>query len=76
MSETTQNLLGLAESLVTYGRKKGADQVEVSIDQGSEFSVDIRNGDIEKLQEAGSKRLSLKVIKEQKVATASSSDWP
>ena len=75
MSETTQNLLGLAESLVTYGRKKGADQVEVSIDQGSEFSVDIRNGDIEKLQEAGSKRLSLKVIKEQKVATASSSDF-
>ena len=34
------DLLGLAESLVTYGKQKGADQVEVLIGEGSEFSVD------------------------------------
>jgi len=74
MKETNEKLLRLAEDLVAYGRKKGADQVEVSIGEGSEFSVDVREGNIEKLVEAGDKGLSLKVILDQKVATASSSD--
>lgn len=68
-------LLNLAEALVAYGRKKGADQVEVAIGEGTGFSVDVLEGSIEKLVEAGSKGLSLKVIKDEKVATASSSDF-
>lgn len=68
-------LLKLAEELVTYGRKKGADQVEISINEGSGFSVDVLEGKIEKLVEAGSKALHVKVIKEQRVASASSSDF-
>lgn len=74
MKKSNENLLRLAEDLVAYGRKKDADQVEVSVGEGSEFSVDVREGEIEKLVEAGSKGLSLKVIIDQKVATASSSD--
>ena len=74
MKKSNENLLRLAEDLVAYGRKKGADQVEVSVGEGSEFSVDVREGEIEKLVEASSKGLSLKVIIDQKVATASSSD--
>ncbi|MFH1940696.1 MAG: TldD/PmbA family protein, partial [bacterium] len=42
--------------------------------EGSEFSVDIREGNTEKLVEAGSKGLSLKIILDKKVATTSSSD--
>ncbi len=74
MRKTDETLMRLAEDMVAYGRKKGADEVEVSIGEGSEFSVDVRQGDIEKLVEAGSKGLRLKVILDNKVATASSSD--
>ena len=74
MNRTEKNLLLLAEELVFYGRKKGADQVEVAVGEGNEFSVEIREGVIENLIEAGSRGLSLKVILDQKVATASSSD--
>ena len=63
---TNKELLGLAESLVKYGRKKGADEVEVNIGLSREFSVDVRNGDIEKLQEAGDKGLSIQIIKDKK----------
>jgi len=75
MMKKDDTLLHLAEELVTYGRQKGADQVEVSINEGSEFSVDVREGNIEKLVEAGSKGLSLRVILDQRVANASSSDF-
>ena len=74
MNRSDKNLLLLAENLVFYGRKKGADQVEVSIGEGNEFSVEIREGEVERLVEAGSNGLSLKVILDRKVATASSSD--
>ena len=74
MKKEHRMLLDLAEELVSHGRKKGADQVEVLVDEGSEFSVDVREGKIEKLEEAGERDLSLKIIVDQKVATASSSD--
>jgi len=53
MNRSDKNLLLLAENLVFYGRKKGADQVEVSIGEGNEFSVEIREGEVERLVEAG-----------------------
>lgn len=64
----------LAEKIVKYGKSNGADQVQVSIGSGREFSVDVLEGEIEQLSQAGSKSLSLKVIVDNKVATASSSD--
>ena len=67
-------LIGLAESLVSYGRVNGADEVEVSIIDDSEFSVDVRLGKIESLVEAGSRYLGLRVIKGKKTAYATSSD--
>ncbi len=68
------DLKKLAENLLKYGRQKGADQMQVSINNGNEFSVDILNGKIEKLSEAGNKSLSFKVIVDNKVAHASSTD--
>lgn len=67
-------LIGLAESLVSYGRVNGADEIEVSIIDDSEFSVDVRLGKIESLVEAGSRYLGLRVIKGKKTAYATSSD--
>jgi PmbA protein len=64
----------LAEKLVTFGRKNGADEVEVTISDDREFSLDVRLAKIENLLEAGSRAVALKVIKDKKTAFAASSD--
>ncbi|MFC1726022.1 TldD/PmbA family protein [candidate division KSB1 bacterium] len=68
-------LLKLGESLVKHGQNSGADEVQISITDYSDFDVTVRNGEIEKLQEASSKSMSIKVIKDHKTSTASSSDF-
>jgi PmbA protein len=68
------NLKEMAENLVVFGKNSGADEVEISILDGYEFSVDVRLGKIENLVEAGSRSLGLRVIKDKKTAFASSSD--
>ena len=69
-----KSLTKLAEDLVAYGRERGADQVEVAITDSSEFNVDVLKGRVEKLTEAGSRTAALKVVKEERVMTATSSD--
>jgi PmbA protein len=69
-----QDLTGLAEDLVNYGRSRGADEIEVSISDGREFQVDVRRGRIENLVEADSTSLGLRVIKDKRTAGAGSSD--
>ena len=64
----------LAERLVAWGKADGADEIEVSVVEGREFSVDVRRGRIESLVEAGSRVLGLRVIKDKRTAVASSSD--
>jgi PmbA protein len=67
-------LRALAETLVAYATKCGADEAEVSVVDGREFDVDVRKGRIENLVEAGSRTCGLKVIKDTRTAYASSSD--
>ena len=67
-------LRDLAESLVAFARKCGADEAEVSVSDGYEFNVDVRKGRIEQLIEAGSRVCGLRVIKDKRTAFASSSD--
>ncbi len=76
MSEAgnSDDLKALAEGLVLFGRTAGADEVEVTVADGREFGVDVRMGSIENLVEAGSRHLSLRVIKDMKTAYATSSD--
>jgi PmbA protein len=64
----------LAEKLIAWGKAEGAGEIEVSVVEGREFSVDIRRGKIENLVEAGSRVLGLRVIKDKKTAFAGSSD--
>ena len=68
------DLLALAERLVRFGRVCGADEIEVGVGDGTEFSVDVRLGEIENLVEAGSRSMGLRIIKDKKNAFASSSD--
>ncbi len=68
------DLHGLAVSLVEKACSAGADEAEVQIGDGSEFSVDVRLGRIENLVEAGSRGLGLRVILDKRTAYASSSD--
>lgn len=76
MKNMEKNLMlkELADDLVSFGKKNGADEVEISIIDGYEFGVDVRFGEIENLVEAGSRYLSLRVIKDRKTASATSSD--
>jgi len=47
------DLPALAERIVRFGRSCGADEVEVSVGEGTEFSVDDRLGEEENVVEAG-----------------------
>lgn len=74
MTESRISLKELAENTVNFGLSHGADEIEVTILEGTEFSVDVRLGQIENLLEAGSRGLSLRVFKDQKTSYASSTD--
>ncbi len=74
MKKEAPALRDLAESLVAFAGKCGADEAEVSVVDGYEFNVDVRRGRIETLIEAGSRSAGLRVIKDKKTAYASSSD--
>ncbi len=67
-------LRDLAEALVAFARKCGADEAEVSVVDGYEFNVDVRKGRIETLIEAGSRSAGVRIIKDKKTAYTSSSD--
>jgi PmbA protein len=73
-SRTETEIRDLARSLVEFGRARGADEVEVGVGDSTEFSVDVRQGRIENLVEAGSRQMGVRVIKDHKTASASSSD--
>lgn len=74
-AKSRERLEALAEDLVRRGRAEGADEVEVTILDGREFSVDVRLGEIENLVEAGARHLVFRVIKDTKSAFGSTSDF-
>ncbi|ROL61616.1 TldD/PmbA family protein [Bacteroidetes/Chlorobi group bacterium ChocPot_Mid] len=71
----SENLRNLAEKFVEKAKKLGASECQVSIGSDTNFEVQILNQEIEKLNQAGSKSVSFKVIVDSKVAYASSSDF-
>lgn len=74
MSTGSNDLMALADTLVALGVKKGADEIEVSISDGSQFRAGIRDGALETLTEAGSRQLAIRAFVDGRTATASSSD--
>lgn len=75
MSAYDNDRLGLARSLVAYGTRKGASEIEVSIAEGTESRLAVLDREIDQLTESVFKNLNLRVYVDGKAATASSSDF-
>ena len=68
-------LLDLAEDVCRRATAAGADDADVLVGAGSEFSVTIRKQEVENIVEASSRALGLRVIKGGRVAVSYSSDF-
>ena len=75
MSTKNSGWMGLAQRLVAYGRKRGASEVEVSIQEGTESRVSVLEQNIERLTESVFRNLALRVYVDGKAANATSSDF-
>jgi PmbA protein len=65
----------LAEQMLSYAMKAGADGAEVLVRDGTELEVKVRLGEPELIKEAGSRALGLRVVKEQRAAVTYTSDF-
>lgn len=70
----SNDYLSLAESAVTRSIKRGADQAEVYLQHGEEFSVEVRSGSIESLKKSFFKGLGLRVITGKRTGFSYSTD--
>lgn len=67
-------LLETATSLVERLRKLGADHAEVTASSGWDLSARVRLGKVEQVEEAGHRHVSLRAIRDARVAMTSTSD--
>ncbi len=65
---------GLAEELVRKALIRGADQAEIYIETGRNLSLEVRNGEIETIQEAAGFGAGIRVIIGGKMGFSSSND--
>jgi PmbA protein len=72
--QTDLDLKSLAAEVVSRALDAGATDAEAGVSEGDEFSVTVRMGEVETLQESGSRGLGLKVYVGQRSASASTSD--
>ncbi|MEY4551475.1 MAG: hypothetical protein RL685_7670, partial [Pseudomonadota bacterium] len=70
-----ERLQGIAARLVEEARRRGADVAEASASAGWELTTKVRLGKPELVQEAGHRNVALRVIRSQRVASTSTSDW-
>jgi PmbA protein len=71
---TIKELKDVAQLAVELAKKAGAEHAEVLVRDGSELTAKIRLGQAELVQEAGSRGLGLRVIKDGKRAVTYTSD--
>src|SRR5580698_2022429 len=71
---TDLDLKSLAAEVVARAVKAGATDAEAVVSEGDEFSVSVRMGEVETLQESGSRGLGLRVFVGRGSASASTSD--
>jgi PmbA protein len=64
----------LAEQMLSFAVRGGADAAEVLVRDGSELEVKVRLGEPELVKEAGSRALGLRVLKDHRVAITYTSD--
>lgn len=66
---------GLSEQLVKKCLKKGADAAEVYLETGRNLSVEVRNGEIETIQEAAAYGAGFRVLVKGRMAFSSCNDF-
>jgi PmbA protein len=71
---SNEELEGIASSTVSAALDQGADAAEVSILRDTEFSVTVRNGEIENLMESGSRRIGIEIYTGGRKAVVTSTD--
>jgi PmbA protein len=64
----------LAEQMLSFALRAGADGAEVLVRDGSELEVKVRLGEPELVKEAGSRALGLRVLKDHRAAVTYTSD--
>lgn len=74
MSYDVDALIGLGERVVEQALSAGADVAEVSVSEGAHLTAKVRLGEPEVLEEAGSRAVSLRVMRGKQVAVTSTSD--
>jgi PmbA protein len=67
--------LDLAADLVRRAKARGADQVEVYLTRGTEFTVEIARGKTQELKEASSKGLGIRLFRGSHMGFVSSTDF-
>ena len=65
----------LAADVVAMARKAGAQEADVMLQTSTEFSVQVRKGEIETLTQSGSKGLGLRVFVDGRLGFAATSDF-
>lgn len=65
----------LAEQLVKRCLKTGADAAEIYIESGRELSIEVRDGEIETIQQAASQGVGFRVFVKQRMAFSSCNDF-
>jgi len=65
----------LAEQMLSFALRAGADGAEVLVRDGAELQVKIRKGEPELVKEAGSRGLGLRVLKDSRAAVTYTSDF-
>jgi PmbA protein len=68
------HLLAIAEGIVRDAKRGGATVAECIVRSGAELSTKVRLGKPELVEEAGTRAAGLRVMKQQRVATTSTSD--
>jgi PmbA protein len=72
---TSTDLKSLAQDIVRCAMSGGATAAECVIREGDEFSTLVRLGEVEKLQESGSKSIGVRVFNGKRAASTYSSDF-
>jgi PmbA protein len=65
----------LAEQMLAYAKKAGADGAEVLVRDGTELEVKVLLGETELVKEAGSRALGLRVLRDHRAAVTYTSDF-
>lgn len=73
--EDVDQYLNIAQDVVRLAKQAGADDADVIISAGTEFEVTVRQGEIDRLLEAGSKALGLRVFVGGRPAICYTSDF-